>query len=290
MKKIVFIAFAVLLTAIAITTSCDKVDAPYLEEGGSIVTGDTVRKLLLEDFTGHLCPNCPGAHLTIEGLKKVYGDRMVVSVIHTGYFATVDPAPYDYDFTCTAGDAIGVAFGADQVGLPKGMVNRKKTGGYLMNPAAYATAVSKILDDLDTKPDIFIEIKPTYKSSDKTIAVDVKMSVLKNMPAGKYNISVIVVESKIIAAQKNTVSSINNGHEILDYEHNEILRGAINTTWGEEFADASLSVGQTFSKSYSNYKIGTDWKSDNLTIIAYVSYADGPKDKEIIQAEEVHLK
>ena len=41
-------------------------------------------------------------------------------------------------------------------------------------------------------------------------------------------------------------------------EHNDVLRGAINTTWGKEFSNTSISNGQTFNESFPNYKIGKE--------------------------------
>ncbi|RUA25007.1 MAG: hypothetical protein DSY76_07110 [Bacteroidetes bacterium] len=291
MKKINLIIFTIFTLSLTFLTSCcDKIDEPYMNTGDGGLVGDTVRKVLLEDFTGHLCVNCPAAHVIIEGLEKVYPKRIVPVVIHAGFFAKPKAAPYDYDFRTPDGTAIATEFGAITAPLPKGMVNRINKGGYLMDPAAYATAVSLVLDSLPELPDVYIEIDPSYNSSDSTISVDVKMSVLANLPAGKYNVSVMVLESKIIAAQKNTTPEINNGQEILDYEHNDVLRGTINTTWGEQFADEALVAGKVYNKSYSNYKIGSDWNPDNLKIVAFVYYADGPKEKVVIQAEEAHLK
>jgi thiol-disulfide isomerase/thioredoxin len=290
MKKIVLTAFAGLVSFMMLSTSCDKVEQPYMNTGGGGIVGDTVRKVLLEDFTGHYCVNCPAAHAVIEGLQLVYPKRIVPVVIHTGFFAKPKAAPYDYDFRTLDGDAIATQFGAIAAPLPKGMVNRIDDGGYLLDPAEYATKVSLVLDSMDKMPDVYIELQTAYNSTDSTISVDAKMTVLKNMPAGKYNISVLVVESNIIEAQKNTNPNINNGKEILDYNHKDVLRGATNTTWGEEFADAALSTGQVFNKAYTNYKIGKDWKPDDLKIVAFVYYADGPNDKVVIQAEEAHLK
>lgn len=289
MKKIVLIAFVGLYSFMMLSTSCDKVEQPYMNTGGGGVVGDTVRKVLLEDFTGHRCVNCPTAHEVIEGLQVIYPERIIPVVIHSGFFAEPKPSPYDYDFRTTVGDDIVTVFGISVNSLPKGMVNRDPLQTNI-GPTAYPTAVSLVLDSMDKMPDIYIELQPAYNSTDSTISVDAKMTVLKNMPAGKYNISVLVVESNIIEAQKNTNPNINNGKEILDYNHKDVLRGAVNTTWGEEFADAALSTGQVFNKAYTNYKIGKDWKPDDLKIVAFVYYADGPNDKVVIQTEEAHLK
>ena len=273
---------------IALTTSCDKVEAPYTTEH-AVVKGDTVRKVLLEDFTGHECTNCPEAHKKIEDLQKIYGDRIVVMVIHTGFFAQPDPPEFSYDFTNADGDAIGVFFGADNASPPIGMVNRYNNGsGYLLYPSAYGTAVSLVLDSMPKRPDIYIELKPSYSTNDSMVSVEVKLTALSAMPAGKYKLSVMITESDIIKPQKNNNSNIGATPIIHDYEHNNVLRGAIKNTWGEEFTDAAISVGQTFTKTCSR-KIGSDWKPENLKIVAFVYYADGPNDKVVIQAESVKL-
>jgi len=289
MNKILIFAFGVLLSFMVLSTSCDKIDEPYMNTGGGGPVADTVRRVLLEDFTGHECVNCPAAHVIIEGLQKVYPERIIPVVIHRGFFAEPSLPPYEYDFRTPDGDAIAALFGTAPP--PNGMVNRiKKSGSYLISPAAYAASVSLVLDSMPEMPDIYIEIDPSYNSTDSMISVDVKMTVLKNMPTGKYNVSVMVVESNIIEAQKNTTPEINNGKDILNYNHKDVLRGAINGSLGEEFVDAALSPNQTFTKSYTAYKIGKDWKPDDLKIVAFVYYADGQKDKEVIQVEEKHLK
>jgi thiol-disulfide isomerase/thioredoxin len=290
MKRIVFAVFGLLMVAMFMTTSCDKVDPPYMTIPDE-VKGDTVRKMLLEDFTGHKCVNCPAAHKIIEDLHKVYGERMVVMVIHTGFFAKPGAAPFDYDFRTQAGDDIGNQFGATSASLPKGMANREDNGsGYLINPTAYGTAVSLALDSMPEKPDIYIELTPSYNSADKSISVDVKMTALTDMPAGKYNLSVMVTESNIVKAQKNNDPNIGPTPEIPDYHHNDVLRGGINGSWGEEIINGKITNGQVFNKSYANFKIGSDWNPDELKIVAFVYYADGPKDKVVIQAESVKLR
>jgi thiol-disulfide isomerase/thioredoxin len=290
MKKIFFAVFGLILSAMMlISSSCDKVDPPYMTVPDE-VKGDTVRKMLLEDFTGHHCVNCPAAHKIIEDLHKVYGERMVVMVIHTGFFAKPSVAPFDYDFRTQAGDDIGTQFGAISSTLPKGMANRKDNGsGYLINPTAYGTAVSLILDSMPEKPDIYIELSPSYNTTDSSISVDVKMTALTDMPSGKYNLSVMVTESNIIKAQKNNDPTI-GPPEILDYHHNDVLRAGINGSWGDEIINGKITNGQVFNKSYANFKIGSDWNPDELKIVAFVYYADGPNDKVVIQAESVKLR
>ena len=65
-------------------TSMDGVDAAIIttdgykvfEEGPFITDYDTYvnpnKKVLIEDFTGHLCPNCPDAARELETIHDIY--------------------------------------------------------------------------------------------------------------------------------------------------------------------------------------------------------------------------
>jgi len=58
MKNILFIAFAFSI----VITSCDVLEGPFDEQvNNNIDTTKPLRKILLEDYTGHTCGNCPCA-------------------------------------------------------------------------------------------------------------------------------------------------------------------------------------------------------------------------------------
>ena len=68
-----------LLTVIALLffiNACDKIEGQYKQavvaDTSSIDTSNIVpkRKILLEDFTAHKCPNCPAASRIARDLKN----------------------------------------------------------------------------------------------------------------------------------------------------------------------------------------------------------------------------
>ena len=92
--------------------ACDKIEAPY-REGAVVVSGtndstvvigsDTIvfpsdtasprKKVLVEDYTGHLCGNCPYAGLLLnDTLRGIYGDKFITVSVHSGFFAY--PCPH----------------------------------------------------------------------------------------------------------------------------------------------------------------------------------------------------
>ncbi len=289
-KNIFFIILSLFIATAFLTSSCDKVEPPYTVNNGSGIIADTVRKILFEDYTGHDCVNCPDAHIILEQLHTLYGDRLIVVVEHVGFFSRTT-SELTYNFRSAEGTAYATFFGSLGAPLPKGAVNREKiNGSYLIDRVGYPPYVSLAIDSMPEMPDIYIELTATYNSTNNTIGVDAKLTALKDFSAGKYNLSILVTEDKIIEPQKNSNPLIGTTPTIHDYEHNDVLRGAINNTWGDEFTDAAISIGQTFDLSYSNYKIGSDWKPDDLHIVAFAYYADGVNDKVVIQAEKIKLK
>ncbi len=85
------------------------------------------RVILLEEFTGHTCVNCPEATKLAHDLKQSYGEKLLLLSIHAGSLAEPSGAPYEADFRTTPGTAIFNHFAP--IGVPTGMVNRTESGG-----------------------------------------------------------------------------------------------------------------------------------------------------------------
>ena len=68
---------------------CDEIDGPYgVTNNGGIDTSDNiVRKVLVEDFTGHVCQACPNAHREAKRLHNLFGEQLVIIAIHADYWA-----------------------------------------------------------------------------------------------------------------------------------------------------------------------------------------------------------
>ena len=116
------------LIGIALTiTSCEVVDGPYIIDSESYINPD--KKVLIEDFTGHLCPNCPDAARELEAIHDIYGDQIIAIAIHVSKsFARPYPASqapnFQYDFRTNWGTNWDAFYGISNAGLPRGMINR----------------------------------------------------------------------------------------------------------------------------------------------------------------------
>ena len=124
MKRFILVCLSIVLISVSFT-QCDVIDQPF--NGNVIDTTSTTqqRNVLIEDFTGHRCKNCPKASKKIEELVTAFGsDRIIGLAIHAGpgNFTSTN-ADYPTDFTTLEGKQIQNFFGTNA--LPVGMVNRE---------------------------------------------------------------------------------------------------------------------------------------------------------------------
>lgn len=289
LNKILFAIFAVFL--FSLFPSCDIIEPPYTEGNQS----DTVlcppqdfpsvtnhlRRVLVEDYTGHTCGNCPRAAETATQLMNTYGEQVVIVAVHVGFFAEPRNYPngsYATDFRTTFGNELNTFFGNDAAGLPNGMVNRKPVSG---SPVlSYNSWASVAAAELALAPVAGIYIKPRYDATTRTACADVKTEFLVNL-TGEYKLCVFITEDNIVDWQKDYAASPS---DIPDYVHRHVLRTSYNGAWGETIA-TDPAQGSSEIKRYS-MALSQNWNADNIHIVAFVYNA---ATYEVIQAAEVHL-
>ncbi|HOZ31135.1 MAG TPA: Omp28-related outer membrane protein [Bacteroidales bacterium] len=283
MKKQKYFAIILVILTMAVQ-SCDKIEEPFIKEGKIVWNG---RKIIIYDFTGHKCGNCPRAHETIDNLIDIYGDAIVPVAIHCTSFARVTnpdtTAQYHYDFRTDIGDFLG---GRDselgfygELTLPVGLVNNLSSD--VLSPhTAWGTEIAKIISSF---PEYLITINPAFSSVDSLISADIEITTNINNNR-KLSLVVLIVEDNIIEWQKDYSLA---DDDIENYEHNHVLRGDFNGNFGEIIKDNTNQTvnGDVLQKSYS-LKSGSDWKTENCSIVAFVYDYET---KEILQAEVTHL-
>ena len=63
-----------------------------------------MKKVLIEEFTGVRCVNCPEGSEKIETLLAIHGERLVAVSIHAGFFATAFSG--EEEFNTPEGEAL----------------------------------------------------------------------------------------------------------------------------------------------------------------------------------------
>jgi len=106
---------------------------------------DHLKKVLLEEFTGHICVNCPEATILAHDLKDSYGEQLILLSIHAGDLAVPGNEPFDTEYRTMAGSDIFNYF--QPVGVPTGMVNRTDyQGGTILFKDSWEPAITKQME------------------------------------------------------------------------------------------------------------------------------------------------
>lgn len=283
MKKILILAFAISTALYA----CDVLEGPFDEQViAPIDTTKPLRKIFLEDFTGHTCGNCPCAAEEAKKLDSIYEGRIIVVATHIGFFAEPygSGSKFLYDFRTNTGNEVDNYFQIDGVGLPRGMVNRKASPTVILNPTAWATAIGQV----DTAVIAELKMSKSYNAATRTATIQVNTKYLK---AGNSNHQLVVyaVEDSIINWQKFYAQCSPTGAniDVPNFVHRHVLRGAINSTWGDALytSGSTIPVGFTINKTFTK-TLDPTWSEKHMSFVAFIQ---DNTTKEVIQVEEIHL-
>lgn len=253
MKKIFTLLY---ITVLALSfTACDEVkDANdrlvYIEPA------EAKRAILIEDFTGQNCINCPNAAEAIEQLQATYGADNVIAVgIHSGPFAHVgnNMGKTFMPLGTEQGDDYYSHWGVEA--QPAMFVNRIN-GGILYDTALLLEAVPTLLGQ---ETPLNLSVSPSFDKSSRQLSVEIN-GFTSDPVSGK--LQVYITEDSIIDTQL-----MPNGSENATYEHNHVFRASMTADpYGDAF---SLAMGESRTASYT-YSVPTEWNSDNLAIVAFV--------------------
>lgn len=303
MKRIILSGLVILSFVVQ---SCDKVEAPYIEGNSqgvsyigteaAIINGDTLifdvdntpplKKVLLEDYTGHTCGNCPTAGIYLnQTLQPIYGEQLIPLSVHAGNFAQPTSSlpnqpsgSFQTDFRTTVGDAWNSKFSVSF--NPCGMVNRVDypTSQQLK---LYQSWRSTIDAQLQMAPEFKVRLKSTFDALNQEAHIAVQTQNVAAV-AGDYKLQVVVAEDSVVDWQEwygHTPEYEPN------YLHRHVLRGTCNSNFGELIYSGTINTGTIAIRGYS-FPMSSAWVTQNCRVIAFLYDAST---EEILQVEEVQV-
>ncbi len=265
MKKLILLTVISMLLTLQ---GCDKVT--------NVIDKDTpraagTRNVLVEDYTGHKCGNCPAAAAQLTSLETQYPGRVIPLAVHAGFFAKTN-AQYPTDFQTADGDAYDLLFGNGAAGNPNGLVNRTGwgTASFIEQWPAWASNVASEM----AKQAVFnIRIKNVFNASTRLLNTNITVKSLTGN-AGTYKLVVLLTEDSLVAEQLDYRQPVGQ-QTIPDYVFNHVLRGSVNSTWGDAiFSVAPAAKNDSVVKSYPNYTLNGGYRANKCHIVAYVYDAD----------------
>ena len=254
MKKAIYILIGVVVMALA---ACDNIKEE--ERLIYVAPAAVARCILIEDFTGQRCVNCPDATEELETLQKTYGaDTVIVVGIHSGPFGVKSMPNPNYQALATdLGDEYYAHWGIEA--QPGVMINRH--GSPVYDPKQYASFVSTQLKQ-STPLSLSIENTNAYVENGAIIVVKAKASELV---AGK--LQVWVVEDSI-----QSVQLMPNNNTNLTYIHDHVFRASVTE---DIYGDDIQVSNQSESSRQFTIQYGDKWVKNHLYVVAFVYNSTG---------------
>lgn len=214
------------------------------------------RNVLIEDFTGQACINCPKASDIIEDLQKTYGADTVIAVgIHSGPFGFAGNAKYPVGLKTALGDTYYKHWGIEH--QPQCMVNRQGRVEYFDWAARVKSAMNQ------TAP-LELVVNATYDATAGKAAVEITAQSVKEATTGK--LQVWIVEDDIVAMQLFPNRKVEEA-----YHHHHVFRDAVNGDFGTDF---TVAVGEVKYEKF-DYALQSSWRAENLWLVAFVYNDNG---------------
>lgn len=259
-----WLACCAIVAATASFYACDNIDEQ--DRLHYIKPTPTGRCILIEDYTGQDCVNCPTATTIIEDLQAVYGSDTIIAVaIHSGKLG-VHPSDKHPDGLATdLGDRYYNYWSIEY--QPMGVINRSDGA---LDKDWWTAKVSYDLEQPQASR-VNINIDTSYAPDTRTLDIDVDVIGAEGTTDGKLQLW--LTEDHVTAFQEMPDNTTNAA-----YEHNHVLRDAVNGDWGEE-----LRVDEGGVKHFSHtYRVNSAWQAQNLAVVAFVYNGDG-----VVQVKKV---
>lgn len=260
-------------------SACDTIDSN--ERWGEKAPVVIKKNVLIEDFTGQLCINCPTAAEEIHKLQQGTAGALIAVGIHSGgskLCYSVEKLPFG--LATDIGEMYNTDWGVKS--LPSGMIDRH---GGLLEFTKWASVAAKRLG-LD--PAVEMELSTSYDgnaSDTQWGKAEIKVEMSENQAGALKNayINLWITESNITARQ-----TMPDGTTNAAYVHQHVLRDVITPAYGQlvETTDDGTAV---YTATYDIPKIyGRSSKTDvlNMAVVAFVT--KGEKG-EVMQAEEARI-
>ncbi len=285
MKKIIYSLFLILPL---FWVSCDTIEDNEMlvypegqtSETTPITVTNSTQRVLLEDYTGWKCVNCPRAAAKATELISKYGDQLIVMAVHSTAFASPSASNNNVDFRTEYGEKWATDFGCTS--LPTGIINRTKIGDAY--PIGDANWDAEIQNAIDTKEHIMdINLGVEYRAANKQILVSTENIFLQDVSYPTL-INVLVLESGIVGIQLNSNTDYGTTPKILDYVFNHVLRK-------NALIDYSLSLipASAGSELNKNYLIDVDSNIQNISNCKVVVFVTNANTGEVVQINEIDL-
>ncbi|QQS29608.1 MAG: Omp28-related outer membrane protein [Sphingobacteriales bacterium] len=251
-------------------------DTTYVD----IVESPQIRLVILEEFTGVRCVNCPAGHEVSKALLAANPNRFAYMVLHAGFLTqpyadsqqqfVIDETTFLYDFL-------------EVPAVPAAAINRVQYSGEnflsILNPNSWG---AKVALELQKPTPVNLTLSSEYDSNNRNLRITARIHYTQEVSADN-NLSLFLAESHIVDPQliPDGTSSIVN----LEYEHNHVVRKMLTAPQGLVL-NVEKIPGRVVVKVFE-ITLPEAWNADNCEVIGFVHNAG--VNKEILQGATIKI-
>lgn len=261
----------VIYTVTALNGTTATYTAKVFVEGGEVEpTGKTV---LIKDFTGVRCNNCPAAAEYAHNLQHQLGeDHVFIMSVHAGYLA--QPSGQFPNFLTDEGtewynnNESNPLFSVDHVALTDG------------NTFYVEQIDAPVANALNEEQSFEIVVTTHYNEATRQLEMEARAIALGDRD-GRFSLTVCLVEDHIIGWQMLP------GGLDREYDFRNVFRGTLNGTYGVVFEEEHVASNDDYIFSYGT-TLDEAYNADECYLMVYV--ADRNQGDKILQTAVKKIK
>jgi hypothetical protein len=237
------------------------------------------KNVVMEEFTGVQCVNCPAGHQIIKTLQSTFGERLVVVSYHTDFLG--EPFAFTTeDLRTDAAKQVQDYLVFDGY-KPAAAIDR-----FPFNPSQTSLLYSRntwntrVQQEMGKTSPLNILLTTVIDTNIRKITTTVELHYTSTV-AEQQKVTMLLVENNIVQPQLNTGNVIDTF-----YNHSDIQRVFITNPLGDDIA-TTTEAGRVVRKIYET-SLPQNIKLNNTKLIAFVHQYVGSK--EILQGKEIALK
>jgi len=279
--------------------SC-KEKAPAINFGQAVTKDTTfilspapaaeLHNVLVEEFTGQSCSNCPAAHVTLNTVEEAHekGRVNVIGLYFEGITQTIPPAGAKYDFRHAHSKMVTNEVYLGVNAIPAGGIDRMMiSGSRKIDRSIWSSTIENRLTATSA---INLKVESEYSTADSMASIRVTM-VYNKAIAFPHNLTIAIVEDSIIDIQDYPSTDPVHPGKDDNYVFTNVFRGMVTAAPGGDAVLTSLPAkepGRAIVKNY-HYKVANVLNPAKCRVIVFVGSADGTN-LEILQSAQVKLK
>lgn len=230
------------------------------------------RKIVLEEFTGMHCPNCPAGHKVANEILSAYPEECFLINIHCGDLAV--PAFGELDMRSSYGEALAAKAGL--TGIPSAEINRHKFPGLDLatsQTSSWMSCAEEILG-MESYVNVGAEAEIDWQSWE--LKVKVQLYYTGESPLAQNYVHVALLQNNVETVQDNGAA---NPDQLLpngNYLHQHVLRDLLTGLDGDavDVAGTGTFIEKTYRKNLPETINNLDVDIMQLQLVVFVTESE----------------